>query len=82
MQFKNIVKERWSTLSGLISSFLADQLSEETIEFLKYSMARNFACWENLPVSYTQNRWLNDMQNLKNWFSARIEWLDNVWSNL
>ena len=86
-EFKELVFERWHQISSDIKNFINDFLSDEFILENKFSFGRNYKRWSNLgpdglygtypTTDYAENKWSNDVIDLRNWLINRSVWFDN-----
>lgn len=77
--FRSLVDARWQVLSDSIQEFIDENMNDSVYEENKFAMARNLALWKKLSMKDAEKLWLNEVDVLKNWFDARISYLNNEW---
>ena len=60
--------------------FIDENMNDSVYEENKFAMARNLALWKKLSMKDAEKLWLNEVDVLKNWFDARISYLNNEWA--
>ena len=66
-------------MSDSIQEFIDENMNDSVYEENKFAMARNLALWKKLSMKDAEKLWLNEVDVLKNWFDARISYLNNEW---